>query len=651
MQTRFAVLGIIVILVIGSVPFAVGVSPNRSAGAVDFGDTISVGISEGVVREAQRSSLVLPKAQVFYSQYRYPVGYYGVTSLVTDLQTGSERGLGRPLQIYVTDFSDEPIRLDADGTLRMSEVRKAGWVRASEAFFVVESRARVPTRKSVVVPFSNRTDAIAFASQHGGRVARWDEVRTRETEPIGHTTAEWERITAEREVRTDSIVTARRTLLDRPASVVVGEDAPTIAAAVRSAPANTSIRVPPGTYNVSNVSISKPVTIRGAGQNRTHLVGNGTGTVMTVTSPRAAVTNLSLSGVGPARSGNNVTAGAVAVNKTSWNYNMRKVHGYGDAGIVFDTAGRSLVSQVRINTTSNGIIARDSPNVTISNLTAYGTKRWNEGFLGVASIGSPVVVQDSAFYGGKVGVFALDVDDLVVRDSRMEGMMLGVFNLYGRNHLISDNRIEDTGYGIYVEMRSTETAVVDNSVRGSKNGIIVAGTANYVAENVVTQSRAGLLVEGHYSLYQRNVLAYNRVGLRSLTLLPTNTVTDNDVVRNRKAVTTSAYDIIHVWRGNHWSSAPGVRRTGSGNLVRSFRPTGPVDSAVSHISYAKTVAHSPTVTVLRQLRQFVPGLRKGGVVDPAPEPGPIRDDVVQRVQQTSNRTGRVGDDDSWDYHS
>jgi nitrous oxidase accessory protein NosD/nitrous oxide reductase accessory protein NosL len=651
MRTRLAILGLVVVLIVGSVPFAVGVSPDRKAGAVDFEDTVSVGISEGVVREAQRSSLVLPKAQVFYSQYRYPVGYYGITSLATDLQTGSERGLGRPLQIYVTDFSGEPIQLDSDGTLRLSNARKAGWVRAPEAFFVVDSRARVPTRDSVAVPFSTRTDAAAFVSEYGGRVVRWDGVRTRETDSVGHTTEEWKEIVDEREARTDSIAASRRALLDRPVSVVVGEDAPTLTAALRDAPPNTSIRVPAGTYNVSNVTVSKPVTIRGAGQNRTHLVGDGTGTAMTVTAPRTAVANLGLSGVGPARSGNNVTAGAVTVDKTSWNYDMRKVHGYGDAAIVFDTAGESFVSRVRINTTSNGIIVRDSPNVTISNLTLYGTKRWDEGFLGVAAIGSSVVVQDSAFYGGKVGVFALDVDDLVVRDSRMEGMMLGVFNLYGRNLLISNNRVEDAGYGIYVEMRSSETAVVGNSVRRSGNGVIVAGTENYVSGNVLTQNRAGLLVEGHYSLYRRNVLAYNRIGLRSLTLLPTNTVTDNDVVRNGKPVTTSAYDIVHVWRGNYWSSAPGVRRTPSGSIVRSFRPTGSVDSAVGRVPYANTVAHSPAVTVLRQLQQFVPGLRKGGVVDPAPAADPIRDDAVKRVRETYNRTGKSEDDDSWDYRS
>ncbi|MFB6102490.1 MAG: NosD domain-containing protein [Haloplanus sp.] len=649
MRIRLAVLGALVVLVAASAPFVVGVSPDSRAGAVAFNDTISVGVSEGVVREAQRTSLVLPKAQTFYSQYRYPVGYYGISSLVADLQADTARGLGRPLRIYVTDFSDEPIRLDDDGTLRLSPAREPGWIRASEAVFVVDSRARVPTRDWAAVPFSDRTDARAFASRYGGRVVSWDAVRIRDVESVGHTAAEWERIVDRRDTRADSVVASRRTLLDRPVSVVVGEDASTLTAALRRAPPNTSVRVPAGTYRVSNVTVTKSVTIRGAGPNRTRLVGRGEGTVVTVTAPRTAMANLSIAGVGSTRTGANVTADAVAVNESSWNYRMRKIHGYGDAAVVFDTAGRSLVSRVRITTPSNGIIARDSPTVVISNLTAYGTKRWTDGFLGVAAIGSPVVVQDSAFYGGKVGVFALDVDDLVVRDSRMEGMLLGVFNLYGRNLLISDNRVVDTGDGIYVEMRSSETAVVDNVVWGAQNGVIVAGTANYVAGNVITQNDYGLVVEGHHSLYRHNVVGYNRMGIQVLSLLPTNTVTANDVVSNRRPATAAAHDVVHVWRGNYWARAPGVRRTASGRLVRSFRPTSPVDSAVGRVPHAATVAYSPTVALLRQLQGFVPGLRKSGVVDPAPAASPARGAVVERVHRTFNRTGEGDDPDSWDY--
>ncbi|MDS0301405.1 hypothetical protein NDI76_21995 [Halogeometricum sp. S1BR25-6] len=109
------------------------------------------------------------------------------------------------------------------------------------------------------------------------------------------------------------------------------------------------------------------------------------------------------------------------------------------------------------------------------------------------------------------------------------------------------------------------------------------------------------------------------------------------------------YDIVHVWRGNYWSEAPGVRETQHGRLRRSYRPTGPVDSAVGRVHHAETVAHSPAVTLLRQLQQFVPRLRTGGVVDPVADP--IREDAVDRVYRRYNRTGKGVDDDPWDYRS
>ncbi|MFB6090706.1 MAG: NosD domain-containing protein [Halobellus sp.] len=646
MRTRIGVLALVGLLVLASAPFAVGVSPGDGRAAVDFDDTIAVGVSEGVVREAQRSSLVIPKAQVFYSQYRYPVGYYGVTSLVTDLRTGGDRGLGVPLQVYVTDFSGEPVRVDEDGTLRLAEARKAGWVRATEAFFVVDGRARIPTRESVVVPFSARADAAAFADRTGGRVVDWDAVRSRRTDPIGHTAAEWRRTVERRRTETDAAVADRRALLDRPVSVVVGADAPTLAAAVRRAPPNTTVRVPRGTYDVGNVTVRKPLTIRGAGPNRTRLDGGGAGSVLKATADRVAVADLSISGVGPVRSGANATPETIAVEAASWNYDMRRVHGYGDAAVVLAEAEDALVSRVRINTTSNGVIARDSPGLVVSNLTLYGTKRWEDGFLGVAVIGAPAVVQDSRFYGGKVGVFALDVADLAVRRSRMEGMMLGVFNLYGRELLIRDNDVEDVGYGIYVEMRSRGTAVVGNDVTGADNGIIVAGTDNYVARNVLAGNGHALLVEGHYSLYRRNVVVANDVGLRSLTLLPTNTVTGNDVVGNAEPATAASFDVVHTWRGNYWSRAPGLRRAANGRLVRPYRPTSPVDGAVGRVPYAGTVARSPTVTLLRQLGGVVPGLRGGGIVDPAPRATPVRETAIERARRAANRTES---DDAWEF--
>lgn len=121
--------------------------------------------------------------------------------------------------------------------------------------------------------------------------------------------------------------------------------------------------------------------------NQTTIRGDGEGSVITVTGNRTALTNLSITGVGQVRSGKNRSVEDIPVPKQSIKYKFWKVHGYGDAAVVFDSASHGLVADVRINTTSNGVIARSSPNVVVSNTTIFGTKRWRDGFLGVAALG------------------------------------------------------------------------------------------------------------------------------------------------------------------------------------------------------------------------------------------------------------------------
>lgn len=648
-RTVFGVVGVLVLL--GSAPFAASVSTEPQSETVEFGHTKSVGVPSTVVREAQRTGMVLPKAEVFYSQYRYVVGYYGISSLLGSLQTGHDQSLGRPLTIYVSDFSGTNVSVNDEGNLWIPETSPStpGWVAATDAYFVVNSTATVPTRDLAIVPFSNRTDAEAFADRYGGEIRRWAGVKRLPVEDLTRTHTEWQRVVGDRHQGANRTVAAGRALRNRPVSLVVGQDAPTLQAAVARAPANTTVALPPGTYNVSDLHVRKPLSLHGTGPNATRIVGDRNGSVISVSAPGTAVANLSISGVGPNRSGVNRTPSEIRVDQNATLYNMRKVHGYGDAGIVFATARSSVVANVTINTSANGVIARDSPNVSITNLTVYGTKRWQDGFLGVSAVGSPLVVQDSQFYGGKVGVFTVDVTDVVVRDSFMEGMMLGSFNLYGRELLVANNTIEDTGFGVYVETRSYNTAVIENTVRNSGNGLIVEGTTNYVGRNVVTKNAHGIKVEGRYTLYTRNVLGFNRVGFESRELLSTNHVSSNDVIANQRPVEASAHNILHVWRGNYWSSAPGVRRTPEGRLQRAFHPTGPADSVMDRVRYAPVMARSPALQFVRQLRRLVPGLQASGVVDPAPRARPVRPTTVTRLEAAYDAVGREDDDDPWDY--
>ncbi|WP_135820181.1 NosD domain-containing protein [Halostella litorea] len=646
MHSRHLAVAVAALVVLGAVPF--WVAPDRGAATVPFEQTKQTGLPEHVVREAETTPLVIPRAEVYYSQYRYVVGYHGVTSLVASLRAQGKAAFGPPMRTYVSDFSGIDLSLTDEGHLRAPEAAPTKWVPAREAYFVVGSDASIPTRDAAIVPFSERRDAAAFADRHGGEVRRWAGAKRAGVGRLDRTTAEWERTVAGRLADANATASRAADLLDRPVSVVVGRDAPTLAAAVERAPPDTTVRVPAGTYRVDGLRVDKPLTIRGAGANETRVVGDGNGSVVTAGAARTAVADLALAGVGGNRSGADRDVD-VPVAEDAWNYDIWKVHGYGDAAVVFDAAGGSLVADVRVNTTSNGVIARNSPNVTVSNLTLYGTKRWDDGFIGVVALGGRAVVRDSTFRGGKVGVYAHESDGVVVSNARMEGMMVGVFDFYGVRTTVTNSTVEDTWNAVYVEHRSYGTVVRGNRLRNSRNGVLVAGQANYVAENTLVHNRNGIAVRGGFSRYERNVVAYNRRGFRAMSFFPTNRVSGNDVVGNGRPAEIDAFNVLHVWRGNHWAGAPGVDADGDGRLSRSYRPTGTVDSRVADAPGTPTLARSPTVSFIRALRDVVPGIRGGGLVDAGPRAHPTRPGTVARVVGAYDGVGQHADDDPWDF--
>lgn len=647
-QRTFAIVGI-VLLLFGSVPFVMQPSDGGGSSAVPFGNTKQTGLSGAVVRQAANSSLVIPKAEIFYPQYDYVVGYLGITSAVTGLQSHDQREFGRPLTLYVSDFTGTDVTLGDGGYPRIADGQSVGWTSARDAYFVVNSSARVPTRENAIIPFSNRSEARTFARRYDGEIRRWPAVRQISVGRTDRSAREWNDVVTRRQTRANQSLTRARTTAERPVSLVVGRDAPTLAAAIDRAPPNTTIVVPSGTYRVDGLRIRKPITLRGSGPNTTRIVGDRNGSVISVSAPQTAIRSLSIGGVGPNRTGTNRSAENISVNESSWQYQYWKVHGFGDAAVVFDSAGQSLVSNVRVNTTSNGIIARNSANLSISELTVYGTRSSEEGFLGVAALGSPIVVQRSQLYGGKVGVYTYDASRTIVRNSSMEGMRVGVFDLYSAQLLVANTTIEDTWNAVFVDTRSYGTAVVENRLTNSRNGIFIRGQSNYVARNLALHNKHGIAVEGQYSLYFRNVLLSNHVGARGMSLYPTNRVTKNDFARNQQYVETYDFNILHIWRGNYWARAPGFDRDGDDRLDRAFRPTGAVDAHADEGNGIGTLARSPALTLIRQLQERLAGLRSAGIVDPEPRATPVQPRLIQEFTPTHNGTGRHDDADPWDF--
>jgi nitrous oxidase accessory protein NosD/nitrous oxide reductase accessory protein NosL len=619
------------ILVVLMSATAFGLAPATDAGLepVDFRDTVATGLTGVDVSQARHAGYVIPQGQVFYSQYRYVVGYYGIATLTSGLETAERSGqFGQPLAIFVTDFSDTEPTLTSEGFVTLTNSIARGWVRAPEAAYVVGSRARTPGGPAVLA-FSDSDDARRFADTHGGEVRTWDAVRERFASGTSEPGPRFGTLVRNRTTRADQAVSAARELRDRPVSLTVGESVDTIAEAVTAAPPNTTIRIPPGHYDV-NLTVTKPVTIRGAGS-KTVLDGSGTGSLLTVRSPRVAVTDLAMTGIGSRRTGS-----AGNASGETWDERIRLIYGQGNAAIRLADAHGSLVSGIHVETPANGIVVFNSTGVAVRNVTVRGSDTWREGFMNILAMYSDPVVEDSTLIGGRDAVYTHYAHGVVIRNNTMRDARFGVHEMFTSDALVANNTVRGMLVGLIVMTRPSGNVIAWNDVRNSEVGISVVGSASYAVGNVLASNGAGLSIGTARSYYARNTIVDNGVGIRDETLLPTNDVTENDVVDNAEYVDMGGGPRVvwaHRGQGNYWGAVPGRDRDGDGIVDRPFRPSDPVDiGAVSAVG-PNALSRSPAVISLRGFQSAVPGLRGSSLVDPAPLAEPVRPTILSNETQ------------------
>ncbi|MFC6784440.1 right-handed parallel beta-helix repeat-containing protein [Halobaculum halobium] len=629
MYARAAVIAVALsALVLGS-SFAVPVGVGDSVGPVPFEDTVSLGMTSTTLRAADAEGVALPKVEVFYAEYEYVIGYYGVESYLAEhRRTGHDRQFGQPLAVFVTDYAGTNVSLTERGYPVVDTNTDPSFVRASDAYVVIGSEARTATG-SLAMPFSDREAASEFTERYGGEVIPWDGVdeAVEASNPI--TRERYEATVDERMQWADRAVEATRPLRERPVTVTVGEDVPTLQAAVEAAPPNTTVLLPPGEYAVDEVIVNKSVTIRGAGV-ATHIRGDGNGSVLHMNASHAAVTDLRISGVGsvgsPERSAN---------TSSDWSESVELAYGRGDAAIRLDGADGALVENIVIDTPASGIISRAADGAVVQNITLRGAAAPENGFMGVVAMYAPVVVENSSFHGGRDAVYTHRAHETVIRNNEMADARFGVHLMYTSRTLVANNEIHNESVGVIVMTRPTGNLVVGNRVSATRTGISTVGADSYYAENVLTDNKWGMTVSGTGSLYTRNTIVNNTYGLRGSSLLPTNLVTHNDVVDNEYPV-DSYLGALRVWtvdgEGNYWGRLPGADRDGDGTVERPYRPSGAIDSRLHSTPGAWTLARSPAVALTRGLASSVPGLRATGVVDTAPLTAPVRPDVLTTVR-------------------
>lgn len=594
---------------------------------VAFDETVTVGLSLEHERwmEAERPAVDLPRVQAFYSEYQYVVGYYGVEQFVTTQEVDRyERLLGYPLGVYVTAFEEGAVTLSPERFPAANGSYE--WTAADEAAYVVGSDARTPAG-STVVPFITRSGAEQFSAEYGGTVLTWPEV-LEESFDVDDAETVREGVTAQNN-HADERVAATRALQARPTGAVVatdGEmgDGETIQDAVDSAPPNSTVVVPPGTYE-EHVEIDRPITLAGEGD--AEIAGHGNGTVVSVSANRTAITGLTITGVGGETPGAGPTEGhdhgthdhGDGDDDAAWDETIEDSYARGDAGIAVDNSSGLLVENVTIDTNASGVMLRDSPDAVVRGVCVDGHPDIFEAHMGVVLMRSPAVVEHSTFHAGLDGVYTHRADGSVVRDNEMVDNRMGVHLMHTSDALLSNNTISSqSSAGIYVMTGPERNALVGNEIRTSLTGIDIGGTDSYVAENVLVDNDVGLKTDAAATLVERNVVVGNGIGVETWAILPTNRVVANDFVDNDRHV--RSIGPLRIWThdgaGNYWEGAVGTPENGV--LDRPYTATDPIDSVLHQVDGAPTVAQAPVQDLLGRFQQAVSGLREGEVVDEAP---------------------------------
>jgi parallel beta-helix repeat protein len=601
---------------------------STSPDPVPFEDTVTTGVI--LENEPDEDRIDVPKAQVFYSQYEYVVGYQGIERFVdASQQTGHEGRFGYPTGVYVTDYSGTALEPTTDGHLAANGTES--WTDAESAWFVVGSEARTPAGETVV-PFSRQEDAEAFTTEHGGAVVSWEQLLDHSFE-IDDASVVRDRVD-ERHERGNELVSDATQARDRPTEVVVGEDVATIQEGIDTAPRGATVFVPSGNYNVSDaIGVDRPITV--AGEEGTTVQGDGNGTVIRIEDDRAAVTDLQISGVGDVAEADTGDRDLEDSEDA-----LEMAYGQGDAGIEVNGSERTVVENVSIETPSNGVLLRDSPEAVVRNVTVDGSDHWDDGYMGVMTMRSPGgVIEDSHFRDGRDGIYTHRSHELIYRNNTLEGNRIGVHLMYTSDALIADNRILSAkSTGIDVMTDPEHNAVVGNEIRDTSQGLLMGGSQSYVARNVITDTDVGMTTAAGNSIYERNVIAGNVEGVQANQLLPTNQVTDNDFIGNHRHA-AARLGVLRVWtadgQGNYWDGAVGS--SDGTSLERSYSPTHPVDERLHRVDGTPTLARSPALDTLTTFEETVSGMRTESIVDTIPRCEPANPELLAQTEQNSSK--------------
>lgn len=370
------------------------------------------------------------------------------------------------------------------------------------------------------------------------------------------------------------------------------------------------------------------------------VIGNGIGSVITVTAPGVVVRGLEIRGSG--RDMETLDAG-VFVAKTAHGTRVEdnaildnlygiQLHGASDS----IASGNRIVgiSTGRVNESGNGVSIWNAPGAkVIDNDISFG----RDGIFVNAS--SHNVFRGNRFTDLRFAVHYMYTNDSEISDNVSLGNAAGYAIMYSsRLHITGNVSDGDRDHGLLLNY-ANGSEITDNVIRGRPQPVerwTMAGQRSSEHGTPADAASDAALVAGGMRLgpekcvfiynANRNLFSGNRfegcaTGIHFTAGSEGNSVFGNAFIDNRnqvKYVGTRFIDWSSDGRGNYWSDNPAFDLDGDGIGDSPYRPNDLVDTVLWTAPQAKVLVNSPAVQVIRWAQTQFPAMLPGGVVDSHP---------------------------------
>lgn len=391
----------------------------------------------------------------------------------------------------------------------------------------------------------------------------------------------------------------------------------------RAAPGDRVV-VPPGTFR-GDLVIDVPVVLEGRGLPT--IVGDGTGTVLTVRAPGTVIRNLAVRGSGPGPTGSpagiRVEADDVELE-----------------GVVVEDSymGIAVESVQSIRLVGNTVRGRQHAAI-VGESHAVEHEPDPAASPAAATDGDEQRAAGSTARARGDGIWLHDVEHVLVRGNLVESARDGVYVNFGSGTLIDGNVVRDSRYAVH-SMFAADLTLIENHFHDNLSGAVLMyrGPAlllrNHIERNASPSTGFAVLLKDVVEAeLVENLLLGNRVGLHvdgpagadTPTAVAANTVASNTIgvsaypsaravfransfVDNTVQVLPQGGRLSHlVWSdkgwGNLWSTYRGYEGRAQGRGAVPHAEGGGVDRLLGRNPELLAIADAPALRLLRSVEE------------------------------------------------